>query len=169
MPIKTLNPETFFNLDTFPHKDLFTDLNHVWDALKRLPDYIQSHLKRGSRGRLSPLASIDENVFIGEDTVVEAGVVIKGPTIIGARCEIRSGAYIRENTLIADEAVIGHATEVKHSILFKGVSLPHFAFVGDSILGWKSHLGAGVKIANFKINSQPVTVKLNHHIVPELL
>jgi NDP-sugar pyrophosphorylase family protein len=160
MNIDLLKPGMFFEFEEYPHRDLFHDCIYVWDALKNLPSYIQSILKPKIQGKVSKLAQVEGPVFMGRGTTVEAGAVIKGPTIIGSRCEIRAGAYIRENMLIADEVVIGHASEVKHSILFNQVSIPHFAYVGDSILGRKVHLGAGVILSNFKINSRPVRLIL---------
>jgi NDP-sugar pyrophosphorylase family protein len=154
-------PATFFDFQNFAYKDLFANCDYVWDVLKELSDYIRLHVTPEIQGKVSDLASVENTVFIGEETVVEAGVVIKGPSIIGARCEIRAGAYIRENSLIGDESVIGHASEVKHSILFNRVSIPHCAYVGDSILGRNVHLGAGVRLSNFKINSRPVSVRID--------
>jgi NDP-sugar pyrophosphorylase family protein len=156
MHISQLKPDIFFAFEYYPYRDLFHDCIYVWDALKDLPSYIQSVLKPKIHGKVAKLAHVEGPVFIGKGTTVESGAMIKGPAIIGNGCEIRAGAYIRENTLIADGVVIGHASEVKHSILFNQVSVPHFAFVGDSILGQKVHLGAGVRLSNFKITGRPV-------------
>ena len=165
MDNKLLLPVNFFNLNASDYQDLFNECDFVWDALKILTRYIQSRLKPQILGTVSPLAAIEGDVFIGRGTIVEAGTVIKGPVIIGSNCEIRAGAYIRENSLVSDEVIIGHATEIKHCILFKRVTLPHFAFVGDSILGYRVHLGAGVRLSNFKINRQPVTVSIDNNLI----
>ncbi|MFQ6117692.1 MAG: hypothetical protein ACE5LQ_05430, partial [Candidatus Bipolaricaulia bacterium] len=97
-------------------------------------------------------------------TVVEPGAVIIGPTIIGRDCQIRSGAYIRGNVLIGDRVIIGHSSEVKNSLIHSEAEVPHFAYVGDSVLGWRSHLGAGVKISNLKVNREPVRVKVDGRV-----
>ena len=76
--------------------------------------------------------------------------MIKGPAIIGKNCEIRHNAYIRENVIIGDDCVIGNSSELKNSLLFNKAVAPHFNYVGDSILGLKAHLGAGVMLSNFK-------------------
>ena len=98
-----------------------------------------------------PGASIGEKVFIGEGTMVEPGALIKGPAIIGKNCQIRHNAYIRENVIIGDGCVVGNSSELKNSLLFNGAQVPHFNYIGDSILGHKAHLGAGVKISNVKL------------------
>jgi NDP-sugar pyrophosphorylase family protein len=77
--------------------------------------------------------------------------MIKGPAIIGRNCEIRHNAYLRENVIIGDGCVVGNSSEVKNSVLFNQAVAPHFNYIGDSILGYKAHLGAGVKISNFKL------------------
>jgi NDP-sugar pyrophosphorylase family protein len=93
----------------------------------------------------------DSNIYIGEGTVVEPGALIKGPSIIGNRTEVRQGAYLRGNCLIGDRCVVGHTTEVKHSIMLDDAKAGHFAYIGDSILGNHVNLGAGTKLANLKI------------------
>ena len=90
----------------------------------------------------------DQNVQIGEGSLIESGALVKGPTIIGNNVEIRQGAYIRGNCIIGDGCVVGHATEMKNSIMLNGSKAAHFAYVGDSILGNDVNLGAGTRLAN---------------------
>ena len=90
----------------------------------------------------------DENVTIGEGSLIEPGALVKGPTIIGNNVEIRQGAYIRGNCIIGDNCVVGHATEMKNAIMLNGSKAAHFAYVGDSILGNDVNLGAGTRLAN---------------------
>jgi len=155
-----LRPEDFFDLSKSKYSDIFEGIELVWDTLKRIENYVKANLRPGIEGQVSKLAEVDENVYIGKGTVVEAGVVIKGPTIIGENCEIRAGAYIRGNVLVGDGVVVGHTTELKKCLLFDQAVVPHFSYVGDSILGWKAHLGAGVKISNLKITRTPVVVRV---------
>jgi NDP-sugar pyrophosphorylase family protein len=96
-------------------------------------------------------AWIGKDVFIGEGTVVEDGVMIKGPAIIGRNCQLRHNAYLREDVIIGDGCVVGNSCEFKNAMLFNNAQVPHFSYVGDSILGYKAHLGAGVKISNLKL------------------
>jgi NDP-sugar pyrophosphorylase family protein len=90
--------------------------------------------------------------------------MIKGPAIIGRNCQIRHNAYIREHVIIGDKCTVGNACEVKNSILFNEAVAPHFNYVGDSILGFRAHLGAGVKISNVKIIPNNVTVVVNGEV-----
>ena len=91
---------------------------------------------------------------MGPGTVVEDGVCIVGPAIIGADCEIRQGAYIRGDCLMGDRCVLGHASELKNSIMLNDAKAPHFAYVGDSILGNNVNLGAGTKLSNLAVSSK---------------
>lgn len=144
-------PADLFDLTQTEHAAIFRDCENAWDALKILKDYISKNLRRELHNRCEGKVFIGDDVFIGEGTVVEDGAMIKGPAIIGRNCEIRHGAYIRDNVIIGDNCVIGNSSEIKHSILFNGCQVPHFNYVGDSILGHKAHLGAGVKISNVKL------------------
>ena len=129
-------------------------------VLKRLKAYIDARVRPGLAGKANPRASLGELVVIGEGTVIEDGAMIKGPAIIGRNCEIRHNAYIREHVIVGDDCIIGNACEFKHSLFFNHSVVPHFSYVGDSILGFKAHLGAGVKISNVKLVPGNVTVEL---------
>jgi NDP-sugar pyrophosphorylase family protein len=98
-------------------------------------------------------------VSIGKGTVVQPGAWVRGPAIIGENCEIRHGAYVGANVILGNNVVIGHASEINHSILMDGARAAHFAFVGHSIVGHSVNLGAGVKLANFKITGAEITVE----------
>ncbi len=145
------SPANLFTLSETEHGRLFAGLEFSWDALKRLKDYLNLNLRPGLNNKCEGRAYIGKEVYIGEGTVVEDGAMIKGPAWIGKNCEIRHGAYIRENVIIGDDCVIGNCCELKNSILFNEAAVPHFNYVGDSILGHRSHLGAGVKISNIKL------------------
>ena len=154
-------PEDLFDLSQTEHGALFADCRHAWDALKRIKDYLQKHLRPALRNRCEGVAFIGEQVFIGEGTVVEDGAMIKGPAIIGRNCQIRHNAYLREHVIIGDHCVVGNSCELKNSMLFNNAVAPHFNYVGDSILGHKSHLGAGVKISNMKLVAGNVIVEVD--------
>jgi len=100
----------------------------------------------------------DDNIYIGEGSLIESGALIKGPTIIGDNVEIRQGAYIRGNCIIGDNCVIGHATEIKNSIMLNGSKAAHFAYVGDSILGNNVNLGAGTRLANIYLRNIKIII-----------
>jgi NDP-sugar pyrophosphorylase family protein len=153
-------PDDLFDLSQTAHAALFEGCEHAWEALKRLKDYLAAHLEPGLRNQCDGVAWIGKQVFIGEGTTVEDGVMIKGPAIIGRNCEIRHGAYLRENVIVGDACVVGNACELKNAILFNEADVPHFNYVGDSILGHAAHLGAGVKISNLKVTPGSVTVNV---------
>jgi NDP-sugar pyrophosphorylase family protein len=154
-------PAELFDLTQTEHASLFDDCQHAWDALKKIQSYITAHLRPGLKNRCEGVAYVGEDVFIGEGTVVEDGVMIKGPAIIGRNCHIRHNAYIREHVIIGDQCVIGNSCELKNSLLFNGAGAPHFNYIGDSILGHKAHLGAGVKISNIKLVPGNIIVEVN--------
>jgi NDP-sugar pyrophosphorylase family protein len=91
---------------------------------------------------------IEKNVFVGKNGEIDKSVKIKGPALIGMGTEIRYGAFLRENVIIGDHCVVGNSSEIKNSVLFDNVEVPHFNYVGDSILGNYTHMGAGAKISN---------------------
>ena len=154
-------PADLFDLSQTAHAAIFDGCEYAWDALKRIRPFLAANL-RPSRQRCSVgSAFIGEQVFIGEGTVVEDGAMIKGPAIIGCNCQIRHNAYLREHVIIGDHCVVGNATEVKNSIFLNHAVAPHFNYVGDSILGCRAHLGAGVKISNVKLVPETVTVEIN--------
>jgi NDP-sugar pyrophosphorylase family protein len=154
-------PAELFDLSQTDHAALFDGCVYAWDALKRIQAYLAASLRPSLRNRCEGVAFIGKQVFIGEGTVVEDGVMIKGPAIIGRNCEIRHNAYIREQVVIGDNCVVGNSCEVKNSMLFNHAVAPHFNYLGDSILGFKAHLGAGVKISNVKLVPGNVMVEID--------
>src|SRR5579871_1594567 len=154
-------PDELFDLAQTGHAALFDGCEHAWEALKRLKAYIDANVRPGLNNRCEGTAWIGEQVFIGKGTMIEDGVMIKGPAIIGSNCEIRHNAYIREHVLIGDNCTIGNSTELKHSLLFNKAVAPHFNYIGDSILGGKAHIGAGVVLSNFKSLPGNITLQID--------
>jgi NDP-sugar pyrophosphorylase family protein len=150
-----------FDLKQTRHVSLFEGCTYPWEPLKKLKDYILANVKPILNNRCLGDAYIGEQVYIGKGTVVEDGVMIKGPAIIGENCEIRHGAYFRENVIIGDGCVVGNSSELKNTILFNEADVPHFNYVGDTIIGYQGHLGAGVKISNVKITKGNVFVEID--------
>lgn len=157
--------EELFDLAQTEHEVLFDGCDYAWEALKRLREYLRAKVTPGLKNRCDGVAYIGENVFIGEGTVVEDGAMIKGPAIIGRDCQIRHNAYIREDVIIGDRCIIGNSTELKNSLLFNHAVAPHFNYIGDSILGHRAHLGAGVKISNVKLVGKNVVVEVNGTLI----
>jgi UDP-N-acetylglucosamine diphosphorylase / glucose-1-phosphate thymidylyltransferase / UDP-N-acetylgalactosamine diphosphorylase / glucosamine-1-phosphate N-acetyltransferase / galactosamine-1-phosphate N-acetyltransferase len=102
----------------------------------------------------------DDLICLGAGSVVEPGALIQGPTIIGSHTEVRQGAYVRGNCIIGNGCVVGHTTEIKASIMLNDAKAGHFAYIGDSILGNWTNLGAGTKLANLKIKPGSVRVRV---------
>ncbi len=100
-----------------------------------------------------------EDVWIAKDAVIYPNNYIAGPCIIGHKTEVRPGAFIRGSALVGDNCVVGNSTELKNVILFDNVQVPHYNYVGDSILGYKAHMGAGSITSNVKSDKLPVVVK----------
>ncbi len=157
-----LTSSQFFTLSEFAHSSLFENCQYPWEALVRLEKYFDG-LKLGKiEVDIPPGVHLvnPELIWIESGTVIEPGVFIQGPCVIGKNCIIRHGAYIRGFVVTGDSCVIGHDTEIKHSILLNHASAAHFNYVGNSILGNRSNLGAGVKCANLRLDHQPVYVNL---------
>src|ERR1700757_954548 len=151
-------PAQFLNLEHTAHPKLFEDEKFVWNALKQIASYLQFRLKPAVLGDLVGRPFISANVFVGRGTVVEQGAVIKGPAWIGENCQIRSGCYVRENVVVGNGVVMGNSCEFKNSIIFDEAQVPHFNYVGDSILGYHAHLGAGVILSNVKLDHGEIAV-----------
>src|SRR5437764_3843075 len=151
-------PAEYLSLDHTAHSKLFESQRYVWDALNQIASYLQFRLKPAVLGELIGKPFISNNVYIGAGTVVEQGALLKGPAWIGANCHIRSGCYVRENVIAGDGVVMGNSCEFKNCILFDGVQVPRFNYVGDSILGHHAHLGAGVILSNVKLDHAEIAV-----------
>jgi NDP-sugar pyrophosphorylase family protein len=150
-----------FDLSQTEHAAIFDGCENAWDVLKKIKAYLEANLRPGLHNRCAGIAFIGERVFIGQGTLVEDGVMIKGPALIGRNCHLRHNAYLRENVMLGDNCVIGNSCEVKNSLLFNHAGAPHFNYIGDSILGYHAHLGAGVKISNVKLVPGNIMVEID--------
>jgi len=148
----------YLDFEHTAHAALFQKNEPVWSVISRISEYLQTHLKPALHSEVHPKATVGNHVFIGEGTVVEPGAVIKGPAWIGKNCQIRSGCYIRENVITGDGCVLGNSCEFKNCVLFDNCEVPHFNYVGDAILGYKAHLGAGVILSNVRLDRGEVIV-----------
>src|ERR1035437_846395 len=153
-------PADLFDLSQTALAALFDGCAYAWDALKRIKAYVEANAKPALQNKCEGVAFIGKQVFIGESTVVEDCAMIKGPAIIGRNCQIRHNAYIREHVIIGDNCIVGNSCEVKNSLLFNQAVAPHFNYIGDSILGYQAHLGAGATISNVKLVPGNVTVDI---------
>lgn len=155
----------FFDLQGQNHEALFAGVNQAWEVLPKIGSYLQKHLKYGSKAKLIGAPVIGENVFLGEGTIVEPGVYIRGPAWIGKNCEIRHGAYIRENVIAGDGCVLGNSCEFKNCVLLSGAHVSHFSYVGDSVVGRDVNLGAGVILSNYRLDGQTIRVRVSGQVL----
>ena len=151
-------PADYLSIEHTAHPKLFEGQKHVWDALKQIASYLQFRLKPGVLGELLGKPFISNSVFVGAGTIVEQGAVLKGPAWIGENCHIRSGCYVRENVIVGNGVVMGNSCEFKNTIIFDEAQVPHFNYVGDSILGYHVHLGAGAILSNVKLDHGEIAV-----------
>ena len=143
-----------FNLDNSLLKDLFEKYNYPYEILPNIHDYI---LELGSKLNLDEYDK-NGNVWIHKSVKIGFGVEIIGPAIIMENTELRHNAFIRENVIIGPNSVVGNSCEIKNSILINSCEVPHFNYVGDSILGNKSHLGAGAILSNLRLDKQNIRI-----------
>jgi N-acetylglucosamine-1-phosphate uridyltransferase (contains nucleotidyltransferase and I-patch acetyltransferase domains) len=135
--------------------ELLGGLDYPWEALPKIGELI---LKLGAALSPEEYEKRGENVWIAKSARVFDSAYIAGPTIIGPNTEVRQCAFIRGNALVGANCVVGNSTELKNVILFDNVQVPHYNYVGDSILGYKSHMGAGSITSNVKSDKTLVAV-----------
>jgi NDP-sugar pyrophosphorylase family protein len=154
MEILPMNNSLFFNYVPALLQGFIPVNTPIWDILNDVGDLI---IQIATRHR-KDFDEQENYIFIGKNTSIADNVIIKGPAIIGENCEIRRGAYLRENIIICNGCTIGNSTEIKNAILFESVQAPHFNYVGDAVLGNHAHLGAGVILSNFRLDKKEISV-----------
>lgn len=148
--------KNLYNLEETIAKDLLEGLTYPWEALPKIKDFI---IELGRKLNPNVYELKGENIWIAKSAKIFPTAYINGPVIIGENAEIRHCAFIRGNAVIGNNAVVGNSTELKNVILFNNVQVPHYNYVGDSILGYKSHMGAGSITSNVKSDKNLVIVK----------
>jgi NDP-sugar pyrophosphorylase family protein len=152
------SPGSYLDLSHTEHRVIFENVPLVWDILPGIAAYLRFRMKPAIHGVTVGRPFISDQVYIGKGTVIEHGAMIKGPAWIGENCEIRNGCYIRENVILGNGVIAGNSCEFKNCLIFDEAQVPHFNYVGDSILGFKAHLGAGVILSNVRLDHGEVTV-----------
>lgn len=159
-----LRPADFFDLNDHQTASLFKDCVYVWQALT----WLEIHLERLIKDTRTILGNVMEGAFVSDRAVhiapgarIEPGAFVLGPAYIGEGAVVRHGAFVRENVIMLPGSILGHASEVKHSILLPRAHAPHFNYIGDSVLGHRTNLGAGTKLSNLTLVStkDPITGK----------
>jgi len=156
-------PSILFDMTKTEHASLFSSIRFVWEALPLIGPYLESLLKslhcHAINSRIPDGAMISKDVYIGYDCEIDPGVYIKGPAWIGDGCILRQGLFIKGNVIAGKGSFLGHASELKNCFLFNQAETPHFNYVGDSILGFKAHLGAGVILSNVRLDKMAIPVQ----------
>ncbi len=153
------NINDLFDLDKSIAKELFEGCIYPWDVIPKIKDYI---IFMGNTLNLNDYHKIGSDIWVAKDAEVSDMSSINGPLIICKKATVRPFAYIRGSVIIGENCVVGNSSELKNCILFDDVQVPHYNYVGDSILGNKAHLGAGVILSNVKSDKNNVVVKYNN-------
>ena len=154
--MKEITVKEMYTLEETIAKDIFEGVTYPWEVLPKIGEFI---LKLGETLPEDEYNKVGENVWIAKSAKVFDSAYIAGPAIIGKNAEVRQCAFIRGNAIVGEGAVVGNSTELKNVILFNKVQVPHYNYVGDSILGYKSHMGAGSITSNVKSDKKLVIVK----------
>ncbi|MGN0252198.1 MAG: UDP-N-acetylglucosamine pyrophosphorylase [Oliverpabstia sp.] len=147
--------KNLYNLDETIASELFEGKTYPWELLPLIKEFI---IKLGNTLDLDEYDKIGENIWAAKSAKIAPTASINGPCIIGKDAEIRQCAFIRGNAIVGEGAVVGNSTELKNVILFNKVQVPHYNYVGDSILGYKAHMGAGSITSNVKSDKKLVVV-----------
>ena len=145
-----------YNLNETIAAELFEGKTYPWEVLPEIGDFI---IKLGKTLDPSEYEEKGENVWIARSATVAPTASITGPAIIGRDAEVRHCAFIRGKAIVGEGAVVGNSTELKNAVLFNKVQVPHYNYVGDSVLGFKSHMGAGSITSNVKSDKTLVVIK----------
>lgn len=147
---------SIFDISKTLAADIILKSEYPWQALNGLCEEI---IKIGERLPDSKYRKFGDNIWVSDSAEISDNAHIVGPAVIGDRCEIRHSAYIRGGVIIGSDAVIGNSTELKNCILFDGVAVPHYNYIGDSILGYRAHFGAGAVTSNVKSDKSEIFIK----------
>lgn len=147
--------EKFFDLSTFAYKDIFADVNYVWEVLPKIKEYI---IRQFKSGQLKANYKEKDDVYIGEGTIIQEGVTIVGPAIIGKYVLLGHSSYIRSNCIIGNNVQLGHAVEVKGSIFLNDSKAAHLNYIGDSIIGNNVNISGGAILANYRLDKKSIMV-----------
>ncbi len=154
--METYKIKNLYTLEETIAKDLFEGAVYPWEVLPKIGSFI---LQLGSTLSEEEYEKRGEDIWIAKTADVAPTAYIHGPAIIGKNAEIRHCAFIRGNAIVGEGAVVGNSTELKNVVLFNKVQVPHYNYVGDSILGYKAHMGAGSITSNVKSDKKLVVVK----------
>lgn len=153
--LENITIDSLYDLSQTISKDIFNNFIYPWEVLPRISAFI---VELGNKLSKDEFNQIEENIWISKSAKIAKTAYINGPAIIDKDAEIRHCAFIRGNAIVGMGAVVGNSTELKNVILFNKVQVPHYNYVGDSILGYKSHMGAGSITSNVKSDKTLVAI-----------
>ena len=153
--MESIKIESMLTLEETIAKDLFEGATYPWEVLPKIGDFI---MELGKTLPEDKFEQIGDNVWVAKSATVFPSAYIQGPCIIDEEAEVRHCAFIRGNAIVGKGTVVGNSTELKNVVLFNKVQVPHYNYVGDSILGFRSHMGAGSITSNFKSDKSQVWV-----------
>ena len=154
--MKEMTIKELYTLEETIAKDIFEGATYPWEVLPKIGSFIK---ELGETLSSEEYDKVGEDVWIAKSANVFESAYIHGPAIIGKNAEVRHCAFIRGNAIVGEGAVVGNSTELKNVILFNKVQVPHYNYVGDSILGYKAHMGAGSITSNVKSDKKLVVIK----------
>ena len=154
--MKECKIKNLYNLDETIASKIFEGATYPWEVLPKIEEFIK---ELGNTLSSEEYEKRGEDIWIAKTATIAPTAYIKGPAIIGKNAEIRHCAFIRGKAIVGEGAVVGNSTELKNVILFNKVQVPHYNYVGDSILGYKAHMGAGSITSNVKSDKKLVVVK----------
>ena len=153
--MESIKIENMLTLEETIAKDLFEGATYPWEVLPKIGEFI---VELGKKLPTDKYNQIGDNVWVAKSATVFSSAYIQGPCIIDEEAEVRHCAFIRGNAIVGKGAVVGNSTELKNVVLFNKVQVPHYNYVGDSVLGFRSHMGAGSITSNFKSDKSQVWV-----------
>lgn len=152
-----------YNLEETIAADLFAGVTYPWEVLGKIHDFI---IELGNSLPEALFEKRGENIWVAKSASIAPTACLNGPLIVDEEAEIRHCAYIRGNAIVGKGAVVGNSTELKNVVLFNKVQVPHYNYVGDSILGYRAHMGAGSITSNVKSDKTLVTVNAGEEQIP---
>ncbi len=161
--MEAIKIKDLYTLEETIAADLFTDAEYPWEVLPKIHDFI---LKLGETLPADVFEKRGDDIWVARSAKVAPTACLNGPLIVDEDAEIRHCAYVRGNAIVGKGAVVGNSTELKNVVLFNKVQVPHYNYVGDSVLGYKSHMGAGSITSNVKSDKTLVVVKTGAEEIP---
>ena len=154
--MKELEVTSLVDLDKTIAKEIFSDVTYPWEVLPLIHDFV---IKLGNTLSEDIFEKKGEDIWIAKSATIAETASITGPCIIDEGATLRPGAFVRGNVIVGKKTTVGNSTELKNVILFDEVEVPHYNYVGDSVLGYKAHMGAGAITSNVKNDKTNIVVK----------